>query len=225
MQDKELEKILQEKADNTKIRDFSEVWEEIKDEIVPQKKEKKSILKNKFFLTFAPTLLIICIALTPLIIKSLTPLEEVFYTDKLNKQQVTVQEMYDGLLQENITHVDLSKYSFISTSLYVTEELEVKGGYVEFFNENPTTFLAKMKFANVSDDLVNVRVGKEMYQRRGGIKYFKSEAKLQKYMLEHKIIGMSTYLLNISKRLIVQVLLPNKLRGWVFKKFARKTVS
>lgn len=36
--------------------------------------------------------------------------------------------------------------------------------------------LAGCKFANLPDTLVNVRVGKAMYQRRGGWKYFKSEA-------------------------------------------------
>jgi len=43
MQDKELEKIIQEQADKTKMRDFSLVWEEIKDEITPVEKERKSI--------------------------------------------------------------------------------------------------------------------------------------------------------------------------------------
>jgi hypothetical protein len=31
-------------------------------------------------------------------------------------------------------------------------------------------------------------------------------------------------MININKRLIVQVLLPNRIRGWVFQKFARKPV-
>ena len=39
-------------------------------------------------------------------------------------------------------------------------------------------------FVNVPDTLVNVRVGNEMAARRGGWKYFKSEANLQKYMLK-----------------------------------------
>ena len=153
MQDKELEKILQEKADNTKIREFSEVWEEIKDEIVPQKKEKKSIFRNKFFLTFAPALLIICIALTPLIIKSLTPIEEVFYTDKLSIEMVTPDEAFEGLLRANITHVNLNEYSIVDAYLFYTEGLEVKGAHFEFFNENPTTFLAKMKLYDKSVEL------------------------------------------------------------------------
>lgn len=103
------------------------------------------------------------------------------------------------------------------------------GGFIDWYCEEDYYLwirmaLADMKFANLAENLVNVRVGKEMYQRRGGWKYFKSEAKLQKYMRQNKIIGFGTYFVNVAKRLIVQVLLPNKLRGWVFKKFARKRV-
>jgi len=43
-------------------------------------------------------------------------------------------------------------------------------------------------------------------------------------MLRHKVIGVGTYAVNVAKRLIVQVLLPNRLRSWVFQKFARKPV-
>ena len=103
------------------------------------------------------------------------------------------------------------------------------GGYIDWFCEEDTylwlrLFLDGAKFANLPDYLVNVRVGKEMYQRRGGKKYFMSEAKLQKYMLDNKIISFPTFMVNVGERLVVQILLPNKLRSWVFKKFARKTV-
>ena len=81
--------------------------------------------------------------------------------------------------------------------------------------------LAGYKFSNLQENLVNVRVGEEMYQRRGGIRYFKSEAKLQKYMYKHKMISFIRYFINVSERLIVQVIMPNKLRGWIFQKFAR----
>lgn len=100
------------------------------------------------------------------------------------------------------------------------------GGYIDWYWDEDYYLWIRMLqkgaiFMNVDEVLVNVRVGKEMYQRRGGIKYFKSEKKLQKYMLKNKIIGIPTYIINVLKRFIVQVLLPNKLRGWVFKKFAR----
>lgn len=113
------------------------------------------------------------------------------------------------------------------TVMFKKESVDRVGGYIDWFCEEDyylwlRMYIAGMKFANIQDNLVNVRVGEDMYQRRGGINYFKSEAKLQKFMLKNKIIGYGTFTANILKRLIVQVLLPNKIRGYVFKKFARE---
>ena len=79
------------------------------------------------------------------------------------------------------------------------------------------------KFANLAGNLVYVRVGKEMYKRRCCQVYFKSEYFIQKYLLKYKIIGKRTFLENILIRVIVQLILPNSVRGWFFKKFARQT--
>ena len=116
------------------------------------------------------------------------------------------------------------------TVMFKKESVERVGGFIDWYCEEDYYLwirmaLANMQFANVDEILVNVRVGKEMYQRRGGWKYFKSEARLQRYMKQNRIIGFGTYFMNITKRLIVQVLLPNKLRGWVFRKFARRSVK
>ncbi len=113
------------------------------------------------------------------------------------------------------------------TVMFKKTLIESVGGFIDWFCEEDyylwlRMYLAGMKFGNLSENLVNVRVGEEMYNRRGGVKYFKSEAKLQKFMLQNKIIGFVTYLSNVAKRFIVQVLLPNKIRGFVFKKFARE---
>lgn len=100
------------------------------------------------------------------------------------------------------------------------------GNYIEWhYNEDYylwiRMFLAGCQFANLPETLVNVRVGKEMYQRRGGWKYFLSEAKLQKYMFDNKIIGFIRFLYNILGRFVIQVLMPNKLRGFIFQKLFR----
>ena len=115
------------------------------------------------------------------------------------------------------------------TVMFKRSSVEKVGGYIDWFCDEDYYLwlrmaLADMRFANVSETLVYARVGKEMYRRRGGVKYFKSEAKLQGFMLKNKVISFPRYMINVNKRLIVQMLLPNKLRGWVFKKFARKTV-
>ena len=115
------------------------------------------------------------------------------------------------------------------TVMFKKSLVDKVGGYVDWYCDEDyylwlRMHLAGMKFANTEDILVNARVGRDMYNRRGGWKYFKSEAKLQKFMRKNKVIGFSTYFMNVAKRFIVQVLLPNRLRGWVFKKFARKAV-
>ncbi len=115
------------------------------------------------------------------------------------------------------------------TVMFKKSSVERVGGFVDWYCEEDYYLwlrmaLENMTFANVAEILVNVRVGEEMYNRRGGLKYFKSEAKLQKYMLSNHIIDTKTYIINVAKRLVVQVLLPNKVRGWVFKKFAREKV-
>lgn len=101
------------------------------------------------------------------------------------------------------------------------------GNYVDWFwNEDYYLWIRMWEagcfFKNTGTVLVNVRIGADMYKRRGGMKYFKSEKGLQRYMLDKHLIGYRTYMLNIIKRLVLQVLMPNSLRGWVFKRFARK---
>ena len=112
------------------------------------------------------------------------------------------------------------------TVMFKKSSIEKVGGFIDWYCEEDYYLwlrmaLSNMKFRNVDDVLVNVRVGKEMYQRRGGVKYFKSEAKLQKYMLDNKIIGFQRYLINVAERLILQVLMPNKMRSFIFRKLAR----
>lgn len=104
--------------------------------------------------------------------------------------------------------------------------VEQAGGYLDWYCDEDYYLwirmaLAGKKFANVPDVLVNVRVGKEMYSRRGGWKYFRSEAKLQRLMLKKGMIGPGRYGINVAQRLALQVLMPNRLRGFLFRKLAR----
>lgn len=112
------------------------------------------------------------------------------------------------------------------TVMFRKEAVQKAGGYLDWYCDEDYYLWIRMalsgcQFANVPENLVNVRVGEEMYQRRGGWKYFCSEAKLQGFMLERGMIGIPRYILNVAQRLVLQVLMPNKLRGFIFQKFAR----
>lgn len=80
------------------------------------------------------------------------------------------------------------------TVMFRKDSVQKVGGFIDWYCEEDYYLwvrmaLQGMTFVNLPDNLVNVRVGEDMYQRRGGIKYFKSEVKLQKYMYNHHIIG------------------------------------
>lgn len=100
------------------------------------------------------------------------------------------------------------------------------GGYLDWFCEEDyylwiRMFLNNAVFANTGTVLVNVRVGEDMYSRRGGVKYFISEAKLQKFMYRKGIITFLRAFINILLRLVLQLLMPNWCRAIVFKTLAR----
>lgn len=112
------------------------------------------------------------------------------------------------------------------TVMFKKKDVFLAGGYIDWPNEEDYFLWIRMAqhglfFKNISEILVKVRVGEEMYARRGGWDYFCSEAKLQNYMRRHHIIGIKDYVINIGLRFIIQVILPNRLRGFIFKKFSR----
>lgn len=112
------------------------------------------------------------------------------------------------------------------TVMYKKTAVLNAGNYMDWFwNEDYYLWIRMMEnsctFANTGSILVNVRSGADMYRRRGGKKYFQSEKGLQDYMLQKQLIGYGTYSINVLKRWAVQVAMPNRLRGWVFRTFAR----
>ena len=100
------------------------------------------------------------------------------------------------------------------------------GNYQDWFwNEDyylwVRMMIAKCQFANSSDVAVNVRSGADQYARRGGKKYFDSEIGIKKLMLKEGMITKTQFAINYIERFIIQLMMPNSVRGWVFRTFAR----
>lgn len=113
------------------------------------------------------------------------------------------------------------------TVMFKKSSVMKAGGYLDWFCDEDyylwiRMFLNNAVFANTGTVLVKVRVGKDMYARRGGIKYFLSEARLQKFMYKKGVIDFIRAFINISQRLILQVLMPNWCRALIFKYLARE---
>ncbi|MDR1879300.1 MAG: glycosyltransferase [Bacteroidales bacterium] len=151
----------------------------------------------------------------------------------------TICEFIDN--QDNIVSVrncpltDAALKSYIKTrcpfnhmTVMMTKESVLRAGNYQSWYLNEDSYLwvrmleTGAKFKNLPDNLVYVRVGKDMYARRGGYRYFiKGEASLQKYMWQHHLIGFPVYVYNVMVRFVVQVLLPNGFRTFLYQTFFR----
>ena len=111
--------------------------------------------------------------------------------------------------------------------MFRKKDVQKSGGYKDWYcNEDYYLWIRMMKsgclFENTPESLVNVLVGYDMAGRRGGMKYFRSEAKLQTYMLKEKIISPLRWLYNVGIRFGGEVILTDKLREKVFSLFRSK---
>lgn len=113
------------------------------------------------------------------------------------------------------------------TVMFKKDSIMKAGNYQDWFwNEDYYMWIRMMEqgcvFANLPHILVNMRSGIDQYGRRGGMKYFKSEIGIKKLMLNKGMITRTQFVVNYVERFIIQLLLPNTIRGWVFRTFARK---
>ena len=132
------------------------------------------------------------------------------------------------LTNEEIYEFMKSRCALNHVTVMFRKEAVLKAGNYQdwFWNEDYYLWVRMMmagcKFANIPDVAVNVRSGADQYARRGGKKYFDSEIGIKKLMLEKGMITRKEYMINYIQRFIIQLLLPNSVRGWVFRTFARK---
>lgn len=74
---------------------------------------------------------------------------------------------------------------------------------------------------NIDDYLVYVRIGKDMFQRRGGLSYYRKYKEGRKQVYKTGFISWWDYKSTLLIQFIVSIV-PNKLRGFVFTKLLHK---
>ncbi len=112
------------------------------------------------------------------------------------------------------------------TVLFKKSAVLAVGGYVPFHFIEDYYLWARLaaqdfKMANLPDIVLNARVDSALYGRRGGLKYFKSNFKMSQKLHELGLISGLTLLFNTGVRFTVQVLMPNALRGWFYRRALR----
>lgn len=113
------------------------------------------------------------------------------------------------------------------TVMFKKSEVIKAGSYQDWFSNEDYDLWIRLAlkgahFENLPEVLVQARVGLEMYERRGGKRYYESEKQIQRFMYKTKLIDKRLYIMNCMKRFIVEIVLPNKIRGIVFRLFARE---
>lgn len=113
------------------------------------------------------------------------------------------------------------------TVIFKKADLLRSGNYQPYWLQEDQYLWARMmehgcKFRNIPDVVVNVRSGKKQIARRGGWRFYKSVVRVFWYMYRHGLISLGYFLYICTVRGIVQVLMPNSLRTWVYLHLLRK---
>lgn len=112
------------------------------------------------------------------------------------------------------------------TVMYKKETVLKAGNYQDCLLMEDSLLWAKMimtgaKSLNIPEPLVLVRVGNNMYKRRGGYDYYKKYKSGKRMIYDTGFINFSEYTFDVMVQLIVS-LLPNGVRGLLYKKVLHK---
>lgn len=110
--------------------------------------------------------------------------------------------------------------------MYKKSAVETTGGYQDFYLlEDYYLWIRMLQKGstgyNLQEPLLWMRAGSDMYKRRAGWKYAKSQKALFKYMKDSGFISEGQYMRSTVTR-TVSSLMPNGLREFAYKKVLRK---
>lgn len=110
--------------------------------------------------------------------------------------------------------------------MYKKSAVNAAGGYQDFYLlEDYYLWIRMLQKGsvgyNLQEPLLWMRAGSDMYKRRAGWKYAKSQKALFKYMKEIEVIENRQYIKSVAIRTISSII-PNWLREFMFKAVMRK---
>lgn len=110
--------------------------------------------------------------------------------------------------------------------MYKKSAVESVGSYQDFYLLEDYYLWLRMLMAgyrgyNIQEPLLHMRAGSDMYLRRAGWKYAKTQAKLFKYMKDSGFIGNGRYIKSCVIR-SGSALAPNWMRKFMFERVLRK---
>ena len=109
--------------------------------------------------------------------------------------------------------------------MYKKSAVETNGSYQDFYLLEDYYLWIRMLMAgcqgyNIQEPLLHMRAGSDMYLRRAGWKYAKTQARLFRFMKQQGFIGNGQYIKSCVIR-IGSALAPNWLRKFIFERVLR----
>ena len=110
--------------------------------------------------------------------------------------------------------------------LYKKSEVLKAGNYRKFYLFEDYDLYVRMlrnncKCYNIQEPFVYVRVNKDFYKRRGGIKYLKTILKFKNEQLRIGYFSLIDYIISTAPHIVV-CLIPNNMRDYIYRNFLRK---
>lgn len=147
----------------------------------------------------------------------------------------------DNTSEDNVTYKsvpenneDIYRYAKIrspfnhATVMYKKKAVELAGGYRDFLLFEDYYLWVRMlqqnaKGFNFQQPLYLVRTDTALYERRGGLKYFKQVFAFRNYLLKTHFCNIFQYIVALVGQAII-CFVPTKVRGFMYKKLLRKQV-
>lgn len=122
-----------------------------------------------------------------------------------------------------------SPVSHVSVLLNKKAVLE-SGNYQDLYYHEDYYLWARMikngcSFRNIPFFLVYVRCGADQAKRHGGLKYYRAERQLRRFMLSNGLISKASYFYQMFVRFVYMILLTPRVRSLVDRVFKRKFIS
>ncbi len=129
---------------------------------------------------------------------------------------------------EEIVDFMKSRCPFCHMSVMMKKQALIDaGGYQDWYYAEDwylwiRMYLAGVKFYNIQENLMFIRINYDTFERRSGIKLYKSIKNLLKYLKQHKIIGWAQYMKEKFRRFLGYVVVPKKMKRRLYMRFMRK---
>lgn len=154
MENKDLEQELKKRAENIEVKDFSVIWENIKDREPVVYRERKPISRWLPVIASASCIALVCVVAIPVVLSlnqpDAPPMD--YFSKQLISETLAVNEIYEQLDEAKIDCVDLTRFNGTTGLILKTEQHIVKGALIELTDDlnNPTFYLSLRLY---SDDV------------------------------------------------------------------------